>query len=169
MFFKFFPNRNYIFDRTSVQIPDLFRRVHPTSKFVNSTLLEFHRVRDGEKPEDISFDLYGNVEHYWTILLINDVIDPYKDWLMDYNTLYEYALEKYGSQSRLDDPHHYVHAGTEVRVDYDSAAISAATIVPVTNFEHEISENEKKRDIYVLAKEHVNNFSKQFQKLIREE
>ena len=88
---------------------------------------------------------------------------------MDYNTLYEYVLEKYGSQSRLDDPHHYVHAGTEVRVDYDSAAISAATIVPVTNFEHEISENEKKRDIYVLAKEHVNNFSKQFAKLIREE
>ena len=61
MFFKFFPNRNYIFDRTSVQIPDLFRRVHPTSKFVNSTLLEFHRVRDGERPEDISFENYSEI------------------------------------------------------------------------------------------------------------
>ena len=59
--------------------------------------------------------------------------------------------------------------GTEVRVDYDSDAISVASIVPVTNLEHEINENEKKREIYVLAKEHVNNFSKQFQKLIREE
>ena len=120
-------------------------RVHPISKFVDSTLLEFYELKDGERIEHVSFELYRNVEFYWTILLINDVIDPYHDWLMSAEDLRNFVIQKYGSQSGLDDPHHYVYADTSIRVDYDHTRVTGGQIVPVTNYEHEIAENEKKK------------------------
>lgn len=168
MFFRNFPRRNYVIDGASIETADIFRRVHPISKFVDSTLLEFYELKDGERPEHVSFELYKNVEFYWTILLINDVIDPYHDWLMSAEDLRNFVIQKYGSQSRLDDPHHYVYADTSIRVDYDHTRVTGGQIVPVTNYEHEIAENEKKRNIYVLSQNHVNDFAAQFRTLIRE-
>ena len=42
------------------------------------------------------------------------------------------------------------------------------TTVPITNYEHEIVENEKKRNIYVLNPVHVDDFVSEFKTLIRE-
>jgi hypothetical protein len=168
MFFSNFPRRNYIIDGASIETADIFRRVHPISKFVDSTLLEFYELKDGERPEHVSFELYQNVEFYWTILLINDVIDPYHDWLMSAEDLRNFVIQKYGSQSRLNDPHHYVYADTSIRVDYDHTRVTGGQIVPITNYDHEIAENEKKRNIYVLSQNHVDEFAAQFRTLIRE-
>lgn len=168
MFFRNFPRRNYIIDGASIETADIFRRVHPINKATKSTQLQFYTLRDGERPEDVSFELYNNVEFYWTILLINDVVDPYHDWLMSAEDLRNFVIQKYGSQSRLDDPHHYVYADTSVRVDYDHTRVTGGQIVPITNYEHEIAENEKKRNIYVLNPVHVDDFVSEFKTLIRE-
>ena len=36
-----------------------------------STIYRFYQVRDGERPDTVSFNLYGTTEHYWTFFLLN--------------------------------------------------------------------------------------------------
>ena len=44
--------------------------------------MDLYYVKDGETPESISYDFYDTVEFYWTILLVNEIIDPYHDWAL---------------------------------------------------------------------------------------
>ena len=79
MFFKNFPKTVYSIDNGNIIIPDLFRRVAPNEKISDSFLMDLYYVKDGETPESISYDFYDTVEFYWTILLVNEIIDPYHD------------------------------------------------------------------------------------------
>jgi len=51
-------------------------------------------------------------------------------------------------------------------VDYDVAAIAAGTIVAVSNLDFEISENEKKRQIYLLKPEFLAQFVTSYKSLM---
>jgi hypothetical protein len=49
------------------------------------------------RPDQLSYDLYGTTDHAWAILGINNVIDPYYDWIKDDEELHEYVLRKYST------------------------------------------------------------------------
>lgn len=63
------------------------------------TLLKPYTVNDFEKPEDIAYFYYGSIEYYWIILLINDIINYYEDWVMDESTFQKYLTKKYKAKS----------------------------------------------------------------------
>lgn len=167
MFFKYFPKTNYVIDGASFQIPDLFRRVAPNELVNRVTNLDYVLVRDGQTPESLSYDYYKTVDFYWTILLINEIIDPYHDWPKSAQDLYDWSIQKYGSAAKLREAHHYVYAGTGVKVDFDHNDGSSGTIVPVTNFAYESEENEKKRKVKLIKRTFIYEFSNQFQDLIQ--
>lgn len=167
MFFDRFPRRNYVIDGASFETPDIFRRVAPNKRLAESLVLEYITLRDGQTPWSLSYDFYGNVEYYWTILLVNDVIDPYHDWLKPADQLYDWALSKYGSEEKLREAHHYIFAGTDIQVDFDHGEGDGGLIVPVTNLEHETAMNEKYRNIYMVKKQHIVQFARQYEQFIR--
>ena len=166
MFFNRFPRTRYVIDNSAFSIPDIFRRIAPNEKLNEQTVLEYYAIRDGQSPESLSYDYYGFTQYYWTILLANNIINPYEDWLKSSEDLYSYSLNKYGSVERLRDPHHYVFANTDAQVDFTQENIDGGFIVPVTNYEYEIAENEKKRFVKLIKKNYIENFVRQFQSLV---
>ena len=54
-------------------------------------------VRDGERPDIISFQQYETVAFSYLILLINDIQDPIFDWPLSTQQFEQYILNKHGS------------------------------------------------------------------------
>jgi len=79
-----------------VKIPmvNFFDHTEIISKFINNVLFfDSYTVRDGQRPEDISFDTYGTVEHFWILCIFNNVKTLFNDWVMtepQLQTLAEY-------------------------------------------------------------------------------
>ena len=58
-----------------------------------------YRVKDGERPDILSFQKYGTVAYAYLILLINDIYDPSFDWPLSSQQFEKYLTNKYGSVS----------------------------------------------------------------------
>ena len=168
MFFKNVPRTLYNIDGNNIVIPDLFRRVAPNDKIVDATLQNHYIVRDGETPEKISFDFYDTVEFYWTILIVNNIIDPYHDWPRESTELYNYTVQKYGLENINNVNHYVLTSDKTIRTTFDSAKLSSGDITAVTNLEYERDYNEKKRKIQLLKPAIVRDFANQFRGMIRE-
>lgn len=155
-FFKRFPKIEYdgtIFD-------DLTYRV-TLADYIKSnlTLLEKYIVRAGQKPEDVAHDLYGDATLWWLVLMVNDITDPYYEWLMTDKEVQEYTLKKWGS---LTGVHHYVDSNGYVVPEGTSGAI------PVTYLEYEQAQNEQRREIHLLKPDYLNQTINELNRLLNE-
>lgn len=113
----------------------------------NASLWVTYPVKDGELPEDIAFNFYGSAEYVDIILLMNDIIDPFYGWVLPIDTLDEVVKDRYGNA--LTATHHYEKDGIVVHHTTQGAT-------PVSNYDHEFRENEKKRRIRILKPEYLN-------------
>ena len=86
--------------------------------------------------------------------------NPYYDWPMTYFDLQKFVNKKYGV-ANINAIHHYEDVdGYEV----DSTASGATS---VTNFIHEETLNDAKRNLTVIRPEYVNNVVNEFKKLLK--
>ncbi len=78
---------------------NLFRRVrfrdNINALYIASTK---YMVQSGETPEQISEKKYGSTDWYWTILLLNNIIDVYNDWPLSDYELDKSIENKYGDK-----------------------------------------------------------------------
>ena len=58
-----------------------------------------YRVKDGERPDILSFQQYGSVAYAYLIMLVNDIYDPLFDWPLSSQQFEKYLTNKYGSVS----------------------------------------------------------------------
>ena len=58
-----------------------------------------YRVKDGERPDILSFQKYGTVAYAYLIMLVNDIYDPLFDWPLSSQQFEKYLTNKYGSVS----------------------------------------------------------------------
>lgn len=80
----------------NVLVRDITRR----SAFVKNNLndpklFQPYTIEEGQTIESIAYFYYGSVDDAWIIALANDIIDPYEDWPMEYETFTNYMVEKY--------------------------------------------------------------------------
>ena len=88
MYFDRFPKINYDFvtgitgaNFSDLEMMDVFRRVHFTEKTLNDKKnFEEYRVSDGEKPDDVANEFYGDPNYWWLVLLCNGIIDVENEW-----------------------------------------------------------------------------------------
>ena len=91
-----------------VVIKNIFRR----SKLFdylkdNVTLFNKFVIGDGDRPDTIAESLYGDASLDYVIVLVAGITNINNEWpLQDYE-VYEIALDKYGSEEKLTDIHHY--------------------------------------------------------------
>lgn len=75
-FFRNFPLTKYEFDGGGVKtnIVDLFRYVKLSDDIINDNLetYRYYEIHDGERPDVVSYKLYGTPDYYWTFFIIND-------------------------------------------------------------------------------------------------
>ena len=54
-------------------------------------------VKDGERPDILSYNYYGTIAYAYLILLFNNIIDPQFDWPMNTIDFENYIIAKYGN------------------------------------------------------------------------
>ena len=95
-YFNFFPTTEYA--NTIVTNP-ISKVKFDQSVQKNLAVFYPYTIEQGERPDQIAARYYDDPELDWIIYLANDIMDPYYDWPLSQNQLYEYLTAKYGSIS----------------------------------------------------------------------
>lgn len=166
---------------------NFFRRYQANPDiFEYATFYKKYSVEDGDKIEYIAERYYGDAFYDWVIILTNNFINPLFAFPLDSETLRKTVESKYGFDGAYSGIHHYVTS--EVRTG-DLLALEGNLIVdqnfynspfsywdgtqvitvpgntvssPVSNYDYEISENEKKREIFILKRVFFDRFVEEF-------
>lgn len=158
--------------------------------FGYATFYKKYSIQDGVKLETIANDYYGEPYYDWVLVLTNNIINPLFGLPLDNWTLEQIIEDKYGETKH--NTHHYetlefktgekidgievvgVEGGLTVDNNFYSSAFEYwdgvqfrsvnGTVVskPISNWEYEIQENEKKREIYILKKNFFKRFINEF-------
>lgn len=196
MFFDFFPKMIIKTDTDSkesvnILVSFFLRRI----EIDRAILFQKYRISDGERPEHVADKLYGRPEYHWTILLLNDIIDPYSDWMIPQKSLDRYIEEKYKNgiligvdknnnpiykflSSGLEGIHHFIDSSTLEefdeyddylkRIQYHNDPQSIGNnIIPITNLIYESEENMKKMEIDVINPIYISKFVEDFKKILQ--
>ena len=64
-------------------------------------------LQDGDRPDTIAEFLYGDSSLDYIVILVAGITNINHEWpLQDYQ-VYDYALQKYGSETEMNENHHY--------------------------------------------------------------
>ena len=149
---------------------NLLKRVAVRSQAKSNTYyFDKYDVREGETPESIAFDLYGDSEFHWVILHINDITDRYHQWPMALRPFESFVENKYTNVNAVHHYEIYQSSGDTTKVinvgplntDYPSATA-------ITNFEYEMKRQDELRIIKLMRVEHLDQFVSEFSKLLHE-
>ncbi len=153
-----------------VPVIDITRRFAITN-FVKNAKVTFdeYYIEDGERPDTVAYDYYGDQSMDWLVLLTNEIQDPYFEWPLSYEQFNEYLRDKYGSVSVAQSTvHHYerilqahqiiTESGIQriipektLQVDYTTyAALPATSRRSVSVFDYENKLNDDRKHIYLI-------------------
>ena len=162
--------------------------------FGYATYYKKYSIQDDLNIETLANDYYGSPYYDWVIVLTNNYINPQFAFPVNSETVRKIAEEKYGESEAYSGIHHYetiekksgqtldgldviaLEGGLTVdKKFYDSqftyfngtqaVNVNGNTVSkPVTNFEHEVNENEKRREVYILRKSYLRRFVDDFKK-----
>ena len=94
--------------RDYIVIKNIFRR----SKLFNYlddnvTFFNKYVIGDGARPDLIAEELYGDPKLDYVVILVAGITKINHEWpLQDYQ-VYDYALQKYGSETEMNENHHF--------------------------------------------------------------
>ena len=174
MYFNAFPVIPYdsVGDYNFKEVTNILRRVRLLAKVkTNIMLFDTYDVKEGETPEMIADKLYGDPELHWVVLMVNDITDRFHQWPMNFSQFNQYVEDKYDD---INGIHHYEVAqesgDTSIKIwvenDSDTNAYSGATAI--TNYEHELAEQDRKRKIRLLDDRYLGLFVSEFEMRIKE-
>lgn len=189
-YFRELPDLEYqspLSDRISsdqyVRVKNLFRRIKLRDDLQNVfTLFNKYQIPDNFRPELVAEALYGKSDLDWVVLLVAGIVNVRDQWPLSNYHIYKYAEEKYGAE--LNNVHHY--QTKEVKDSRDRIILPAGKIVDsnftipnpndpttllnpvgsITNYEYEVEKNEKKRFIYVLKNQYLQQFLNDFRNIM---
>ena len=161
--------------------------------FGYATFYKKYSVPDGIKIETIADRYYGKPEYDWIVILTNNYINPQFSFPLDNYTIRKVAEDNYGDNT-YSGIHHYETIETksgQMTQGFPVLALKGGLIVDKTfydsqftywngsqyvnvagntvskivlNYDHEVAENEKKREIYILKKRYFRKFLEEFKR-----
>lgn len=196
-FFKKFDKISYSFINdpthrkqvTNILTAFFIRKVSAYRSFI----FQKYGIRDDDSIESLSDKLYGTPLHYWTLLIVNDIIDPFSEWAKDSYLLEKFVERKYRDGRRLQKAdgtivviplssgtggiHHFININTgricdDVEDEFyrekyarDPKSIGK-NIIPVTNLSYESDLDIEKREINIVAKNFILDFEEDFSRML---
>lgn len=84
-------------DGKTRKITDVFRKVRVDPQVLdNITFYTYYNILNGERPDTVSYKLYGRVDYHWTFNMLNPwILDVRRDWPMNNVELEDYVFRKY--------------------------------------------------------------------------
>ena len=190
MYFSLLPNIQY--DEKPISYPfsesdfvtakNFFRRYKLNDDiFSYAVFFSKYAIVDGERPDSLALKAYGDPFYDWVILLTNNMVNAQYDWPMTnyeiskvleseyddaYSTIHHYETIKIGQYAAgLHVDETFYNAQHKVNIDGIVSTKNGNEICsPVTVSEHFYSENEKKREIYLLKPTYFQSFVDDFRK-----
>ena len=113
-YFSEFPNIKYPYKINKAGVVDTFTvkdyfhllKVRDDI-LAEDTIYDPYYINNGQRPDQVAYDLYGDEGLYWILLQVNDIVDVHNEWPMSSYELEEYVLKKYGSIEASNEVHHY--------------------------------------------------------------
>mgnify|MGYP001160068075 FL=1 len=97
IYFSNFPKVNYFFGEEGlsnrVENIGIFSDVIDQIKDASTSYQDYYILPD-ERPDQVSFKLYGSINYYWTFWLMNNHIRE-QGWPLSNKKIYEYAIDNY--------------------------------------------------------------------------
>lgn len=189
-YFSYLPN---VFVRTDtyrqnsndpyVLAKNIFRRI-AIRKNLEDAALGFipYSIPHNTRPDQVAEEAYNDAQLDWIVLLVNNIINIYDEWPMYEQELFNYCMRKYNGD--INAIHHYetleqkkngivtLSAGIEVSSNFEyvfpdgTVPATDNLITAVTNYEYEVTQNDYKRNIYLLRTEYVDDFIEEFEILV---
>lgn len=174
--------QDFLSDQTGIdkiQIKNLFRRGKLREDIFNDiTVFDRYFIRGDERPDNVARKLYDDPNLDWVILITNNILNIQSEWPIPTNLYEDYLLDKYGTFEEIYSIHHYesrevkdtdgsilfppnLHVDENILLEYyDEENDDLVTISdisrPVTNYEYEERQQEKKRTIFTLKPRYLN-------------
>lgn len=174
MFFKAHKEIQYYIDGDYHTMTNLTK----SSLIINKerTVLKSIAV-NARTPEQVAFDEYEDARLFWTILYVNNIIDPFTEWYMPPDQLYEYSINKYGSEEELYKVRYFINrneksiiVGVEAERFFEMISNGERLpefIDPIDNLGHERNLNENRNVIKIIPKENITRFVEHFKKTLK--
>ena len=178
-YFSSIPNVDYDINGTEPNqfrsVTNIMQRVRfKPSVIENITDYYPYRVKEGERPDIVSFNTYGTVAYSYLILLVNDIVDPLFDWPLPSRQFENYIIEQYGSVSAAQSTNKYYYqivraevarTGVSERVPeykiivdqttYNSLDASVRSAQNV--YDYEVEQNDNKREIKLINPDFIQD------------
>ena len=180
LMYNFSPNQ---LDAKFILAKNIWKRGEILNEIKTSiSLFDEYIVKNGERPEDISTQLYKNPFYNWTILIINDITDYYSQWPRSVRQLQEFVNNKYSqpmgtkyyvtTEVTDDDGNIICPAGKIVPQTFQvayyngSTTVTANPTVSVSNYQYEEQLNAKKEKIQVVRPTVIEEFVNVYYQLL---
>ena len=158
-FFIHFGNRWHNLSKSQIYVNDITSAVTFAKKYRErpGVFLDYI-IRDGDRPEAISYRVYGTRRFWWTILLFNMMDDMDRQWPMNADEFKSHLAEQYPGRLLEDTLYHLGSAGEVV----DTKALSIVHgwpedivvqrfgLTPVSIFAAEQDANDARRKIKLI-------------------
>lgn len=177
-FFEKIPLLGYDVDKSGEKrlIVNILQRVKMRDVLKENFLIFYeYDVKDGETPEILSAKVYGTPLYHWIILMANDIVDPYYDWVRSYEDMILTIRKRYTTTERdgVEVAHQTIHHYEDLHgiiIDEESyKQLPEAERKKVTLYEWEMAENEKKRRIQILDAKYITQIDQEVDKLMSRE
>jgi len=91
-----------------VVIKNLFRRAKLFDYVSDAAaLFDKYIVEDGERPDTIAHELYGNPRLDYVVVIVAGITNIHQQWPIQDFQMYDFALAKYGSETEMNKIRHY--------------------------------------------------------------
>ncbi len=138
---------------------------------LKSAIFYDYTVKEQDTPSNVAFKYYGDETLDWVIFLVNDIIDPYYDWPLSYQSFIEFIKNLYGSvDAAKSTVFEYRKILNQQSVLIDGTVVPKRTVVVDLNtysnlapadreeidaYEYYDELNDKKRNIKLLDEQYI--------------
>ena len=186
-FFRSYPKIDLKQDNVTKRVTDLSRYVRSSNDLLTQKYEYFDYIINGsERPDQVSYGVYGNSKFSWIILIINNIRNIWTEWPLGQNEFGRFIVQKYGSivtaQSQT-----YINIALK-DIDKPSTSILPELIIAIgqpidattitnynltvdvdyeikTNYRREYDLNEDKRRLKLVRKELVTTIQDELRSL----
>jgi hypothetical protein len=187
--FNYYPLIDYKVDvfKSDIRSTNIMVEVEVVERYLKDYNSFFkYTLRDGERADMVAYDQYGDSSLDWIIYLVNKVVDPYKDWLMDDKQFRQYMEAKYNtSADKLTSTlipssiayYYYKGLPSDSKETIDSYNYrmtyhtytklgSPAGWQAVSLWDYESEKNQARREINLLKPAFITDFKQQIKDLL---
>lgn len=102
-YFSNFDNLNLKVKDFDISYPNIFKMVDVYEKRLkNQNIYQYTTIKQYERPDNVSYRLYGDSDYYWTFFILNDFLKSgMKEWALSDIALDQFNEEKYGKYTVL--------------------------------------------------------------------